>query len=355
MKTIYECIVGSHAYGTNIPTSDRDIKGIFIEPVDNILGMKYTEQLNIDKDTSFYEIKRFLQLAAKGNPTILEMLFIQDELVLKSSPEFNIVKSNRYKLLSKSAWGAFIGFAKQQLHRAHGLNKKVNWEKEQTIRKNPIDFCHIYCSSLFYRKCPVFKVSDFLKKENLKQEFCGLSAIDHMPNCYLLFYDHIADMTQNHTKGFSYHGISFEDSNSIRLSSIPKEQSEQHIGILYYNKDAYSSHCRQYKEYQEWLLNRNQNRYIGDDQKFDSKNLMHCIRLLNMGIELAVTGTMTVFRPEREYLIDIRTGKIPLQQILQEIEEKIIKLEQAFKTSDLQETVDPELLNELLIKIRKHT
>ena len=42
---IYECISGSKAYGLDLPTSDTDIRGVFILPQDEIYGLRYIEQV----------------------------------------------------------------------------------------------------------------------------------------------------------------------------------------------------------------------------------------------------------------------------------------------------------------------
>lgn len=36
----YEYIRGSHAYGTNVETSDQDIGGVFICPPDMLMGLR---------------------------------------------------------------------------------------------------------------------------------------------------------------------------------------------------------------------------------------------------------------------------------------------------------------------------
>ena len=47
---LYECIVGSQAYATNVETSDIDKKFVYILPQDYILGTGYVEQINVNKD-----------------------------------------------------------------------------------------------------------------------------------------------------------------------------------------------------------------------------------------------------------------------------------------------------------------
>jgi predicted nucleotidyltransferase len=57
---LYLTVRGSNAYGTNIPTSDIDFAGVFIQSHDDILGNKYLEQINDStNDTVIYELRRF--------------------------------------------------------------------------------------------------------------------------------------------------------------------------------------------------------------------------------------------------------------------------------------------------------
>jgi predicted nucleotidyltransferase len=69
---LYLTVRGSNAYGTNIPTSDIDFAGVFIQSHDDILGNKYLEQINDStNDTVIYELRRFFELCGTNNPNIL--------------------------------------------------------------------------------------------------------------------------------------------------------------------------------------------------------------------------------------------------------------------------------------------
>jgi hypothetical protein len=163
-----------------------------------------------------------------------------------------------------------------------------------------------------------------------------------MPDCYGIYID----------RDFK-HGICDENSNDVRLTSIPKEATCQ--GIMHFNKDAYSIHCKEYREYQGWLEARNTDRYVDSQshgQKLDGKNLLHCVRLLDCALEIAETGNLTVFRPNATELLKIRKGECNLEQIIQESEEKIAKMDELFKGSILPDSVPPNFINELLIEFR---
>ena len=77
-KPLLIVVRGSQAYGTNLPTSDTDYAGVYIQSKEDIFGTKYKEQINDDtNDTVFYEVRRFLELVASNNPTILELMNTQ--------------------------------------------------------------------------------------------------------------------------------------------------------------------------------------------------------------------------------------------------------------------------------------
>ena len=351
MNLIYKTIVGSQAYGTSIATSDIDYKGIYIQPFDDILSFKYNEQIEEGKDACFYEIRRFLQLAQSANPTILEMLFMPDECIVQKTTQFEYLKKHRDLFLTKKCRDSFGGYAVAQIQKAKGLNKKMNWEKAKIERKTPLDFVYVYEDG---QTKPIEK---FLKEEDMKQEWCGLVALNHFKDCYSLYYDynsHYGQIANRKYEPLGFKGIVLDDSNSVRLSSVPKYMKP--ACIVFYNKDAYSMHCKDYKEYTTWLENRNTQRYVDTKhgQQIDGKNLLHCRRLLDMAIEIATIKTINVRRPNTDYLLKIRRGEVKLQQIIEQAEEDIKGLDEIYAKSDLPITVDMESLNKLLLEIRHY-
>ena len=149
-------------------------------------------------------------------------------------------------------------------------------------------------------------------------------------------------------------GQNVAESNQLRLSSIPK--GETPICNIIYNKDGYSTHCKDYKEYEEWLENRNEQRYVDTQahgQKIDGKNMMHCMRLIRMAQEIGAGKGIIVRRPDAQELLSIRRGEIDLDNLIDMAEEEIARMDEIFDNSDLPNGVDKDLVNDLLIKIRK--
>ncbi len=337
MKTLLRVIVGSQSYGTAVEGSDVDYKGVYAQDIDELIGFGYKEQINNNKDDVDYEIRRFLQLLETANPTVLEMLFSPEDCIVEKHPVFDILIKNRDKFLTKKCLYSFGGYAIAQIKKAKGLDKKMNWEKERVARKTPLDFVYVFVNG---KTMPIKK---YLEINSLKQEKCGLIGLDHFKDCYALYY----------SEEFNYSGLISEKSNELRLSSIPK--GENSLTIVYYNKDGYTSHCKYYREYQEWLKNRNTQRYVdikNHNQKIDGKNMLHCRRLLDMAVEIAKTGEFNIRRSNAEYLLKIRKGLVSLDEIIENAEKDIEGLDELYKNSNLPDNVDSKFVNDILLEIR---
>ena len=110
-------VAGSHAYGLNTEESDLDIRGISMGTSDSILGMESFDIFE-DKntDTVIYSIKRFMELAIKGAPNVLEILFSNPENILYCDRKIGkMLLDNRDMFLSKRIYYSFKGYAKNAL------------------------------------------------------------------------------------------------------------------------------------------------------------------------------------------------------------------------------------------------
>jgi len=352
---LYLVIRGSHAYGTNIPTSDTDYSGVFVQNLDSILGISYVEQINDDKnDIVIYELRRFLELLAKNNPTVLELLNTPEDCVVYKHPLFDKILENKDNLLTKICANSFGGYAKEQISKAKGQNKKQNWEKDKVTRKTPLDFCYLHQGE------KSISLVDYMNSKGLDQRFAGLSKIPHSKETYALFYDFKSEDTDGSSEypSMGFKGISFEDSNDIRLSSIPFDCPKRYfIGHISYNKDGYTQHCNDYKSYETWLSQRNEQRWVDVEshgQKIDGKNMMHCMRLIQMSREIAEGKGIIVRRPNAKELISIRRGEVDLQTLIDKVEEEIVEIDKLFEQSSLPDSIDSSFINELIVKIRKY-
>lgn len=389
-KPLYLVIRGSHAYGTNIPTSDIDYSGVFVQSLDNILGTSYREQINDDSnDIVIYEIRRFLELLEKNNPTILELLNTPEDCVIYKDPIFDEILKNKEKFITKQCANSFGGYAKQQIQKARGQNKKQNWEKEKVTKKDILDFVYVIegQKSIPWRvwnQIPGSNSNDlsefFSTGVKYDEKFCGVVNVPNARDVYAVFYDKVAhncfselvsetqrnqtkNMVENIGQNFGYgfkgmvkvgEGRNMAESNQLRLSSIPKDIDP--ICTIVYNKDGYTQHCKDWNSYQKWLDERNEARWVdvkSHGQMIDGKNMMHCRRLMDMAREIAEGKGIVVRRENAKELIGIRKGEVDLETLIDHVENEIKEVDRLYKESTLPDQVDTKYTEELLIKIRK--
>ncbi len=331
---LFEALSGSYAYGLNLPSSDKDIRGVFYSPKEEFFGFTRAEQISDEKsDIVYFELERFVSLLLKNNPTALELLATPKDCVIYKSPLMEKLKIENF--LSKLCKNSFAGYATAQIRKAKGLNKKIN-KPQPEIRKSFFDFC--YCVD----EGKSILLSEWLDRYGVNQEQCGLSALNHFQYCYALYV------------GDGYKGVCKKESaNEPLLSSIPKGKTPQ--TIMTFNQDAYTLHCKEHKEYWEWVKNRNDERYktnIEVGKEYDTKNMMHTIRLLKIAKEIAEYGELRVRREDRDFLLSIRAGKYSYEELLNMAEELVAQAEEAFDKSSLPDAPDYEAAEMIIVEIR---
>lgn len=111
---IYRCIVGSQAFGLETAESDVDRRGIYLPPADlhwSLYGVP--EQLENDaRQECYWELQKFLILALKANPNILECLWTP--LVETKTPIAEGLLAMRESFLSKLVYQTYNGYVMSQ-------------------------------------------------------------------------------------------------------------------------------------------------------------------------------------------------------------------------------------------------
>ena len=178
---LFETIVGSQAYGTQTPTSDIDKKFVYILPQDFILGTGYVEQINVNKDYVGWEIRRFLELIGSNNPTVLELLNSPEDCIVSKHPLFDDIIAHKDDFITKICKDSFGGYARQQIKKAKGLDKKQNWEKDKVTRKDVLDFVYV----IEGEKSIPWKVWN----TRYNEKFCGVVNVPNARDLYAVYFD----------------------------------------------------------------------------------------------------------------------------------------------------------------------
>ena len=124
-----------------------------------------------------------------------------------------------------------------------------------------------------------------------------------------------------------------------------------------FNKNAYTIHCKDYKNQKEWEKNRNPIRYQANlNKNYDAKNMSECFRLVQTCIEIANGDTYHVNRQgiDAPFLLDIRAHKFEYDELMDKLEGKIEEMNTAIENSTIKETVDHSFVNQLVLDIRKN-
>lgn len=113
-RVIYRCVIGSRAYGLDDEGSDTDRRGIYLPPAElhwSLYGVP--EQLENDETQEVYwELQKFIVLALKANPNVLECLY--SPIVEDVTPLGEELLAMREAFLSKLVFQTFSGYVASQ-------------------------------------------------------------------------------------------------------------------------------------------------------------------------------------------------------------------------------------------------
>lgn len=337
---LFEAVSGSRAYGLATAQSDTDIKGVFYLPRHVYYGLNTVQQVsNASNDVVYYELGRFVELLLNSNPNTLELLAAPADCVRQRSPLMDVFDSRWF--VSQACRQSFAGYAMGQIKKARGLNKKIVNPLPQE-KKTVLDFCHIIHGAA------TVPLQDWLVAKDLCQQRIGLTKMAHARDLFAVFYD--ADGSRR------YHGIMQKNhANNLSLSSIPA--GEEPLAYLSFNQDGYSSYCREYASYWQWVAERNETRFLDNQAHsggYDAKNMMHTFRLLEMARDIARYGEIRVRRPNRDELLAIKQGLFSYEALAERAEMLMGEVEALFVQNPcgLPETTDRAAAEAALVAVR---
>ena len=239
---------GSHAYGTNVPTSDIDVRGIASNSIDDVILNKGFEEITDNTtDTVIYSVEKMFRLLAQCNPNTIEIVGVKD--YLKVDEIGKMILDNKSIFLSNACTRTFGGYATQQLYRLR--QKTLNALEEDELER------HI---------AKVLNEMDKYIKENF-----GISD-------YRVYYDTELKIDMPAVKGF------------------PMEKLYDYLNTL--NCVVRDYHKRSVRNEKAIAHNK------------INKHAMHLLRLFMMEEDLLLRGEVITYR-EKEYdlLMAIRNGE----------------------------------------------
>lgn len=301
---------GSHAYGTDIDTSDVDIRGCALnDKVEILMGRDFEQVTETNTDTTIYSFTKLVQLLCKANPNTIEILGLRPEHYLYVSPIGQELLDNSGLFLSKKVISSFGGYANAQLYR---LNQKAAHKMSQAELEK-----HILKTLEFMQADFVGKYTPF-NEDKMNLYIDKSEHPDFETEIYM-------DVNLTHYPLRDYCSMWNELQNTVRqYSKIGKRNSH----AIEHGKIA--------------------------------KHSMHLIRLYLTCLDILEKKKIITYREnEHDLLMDIRNGKYldsndqPIPEFFEMVYEYEKKLEYAANNTDLPDEPDLEKIKEFIVSVNE--
>lgn len=293
---------GSKAYGTSLPTSDTDFRGVFCADPINIrtpfFPIREVDDVT-EEDTKLYELGQFMKLTLDCNPNVIESLWVDPSDITISTPAYDILRAHAPQLLSSKIAFTTSGYAISQLKRIKGHNKWINNVQPEEAPQQ-VDYTTLVHN---FTEARTFKL--------LLRDFdVGFRLIPFSGDTYGVYRvdGYRPYNPKTGTLNIEYDG----DTHSMGTP----------LYIIKFNRAVYETAKDTWSNYWTWKKNRNVTRSaLEENFGYDTKHAMHLVRLLRMGAEALETGVLNVRRPDAAELLDIRAGKWTYEEVVEYAEE----------------------------------
>lgn len=397
-RLLYEYVRGSYLYNLQEEgISDVDTGGIYICRQQDAYGfISYPITITDEKnDKVWREIGDFYHLLSKSNYMALEALFVPKRRMITLPHKILYpLFENKEKFLTKDFVQSSIARASAELK----LSKAKCDASKAPMVGCPSSINYMYALQFFKGK----KLLQFLSYYDLKPAFCSLAAISTAEDCYALYYDWGAEFKACHmsyddirqayksifgislgifrhnryahhilqiirlivfiyrirsVKEFTkwldanynvqgYQGIKFDAKPIMKQYHV--NSSTMPICITAYDRKAYENDLAYYEKQQNSLSSEKGNIH------YHPKSILYAVRIIDMSQEiLDGEGLNLVRTKDRQLLLNIKHGLLSDENVLELLETKISAVKKALETSSLPQSVDKDMINDLLIAARK--
>lgn len=343
-RTLYLTRHGSWAYGTNLPSSDLDIRGITVAPLHYYLGVSETFEQTVQNtpvDLTIFDIRKFVKLAADANPNALEILFTDPSDHLLVHPLMQRLFDVRSAFISQKAKHTFSGYARAQLKR---INAHYRWLKNPPLGPPTRgefglpERTVIPGDQLAAAQASISKQIDrwsWHEMEHLEPSM-RQAMQDEFTRRLLEVTQWGWEDVEDQVWLAASRAVGF-DTNFIRLLDLERQ---------------YTGRLREWQNYQSWKKTRNPARAeLEAKYGYDAKHAMHLVRLTKMCKEIITEGVVRVRRPDAEELLAIRHGAWSYEQLIVYSDREDAALTELVKTSTLPKRPDMKRIDQVCLEL----
>jgi predicted nucleotidyltransferase len=302
---------GSHLYGTNSETSDKDYKGVYLPSFEDcILGTVKRSLVNNSKsnseikntkddfDSETYSLQYFLlELGKNGDTTFLDMIHAPDSALIESSDIWQYIRQNRSKFYTKSL-KSYIGYCRGQAAKYGIRGSKLEEAK---------------------------KILNVLNKHNEGEKLANFW--EELPNSdYSKRYD-IDNCQSKDKRAFDFCGKKLMADTNVFFA-------KQTIQKFY---DSYGERARMAQA----------------NEGIDWKAISHAFRVGYQLKELYTTGDLIFPLKDAEFLREIKKGIYHYvnDKIAEKLENLILEIEMLASNSSYPEKVDIKEWENFIVKL----
>ena len=306
------CLGGSWAYGTNVPTSDVDIRGCATNNKVQILTNQNFEQVcDSTTDTTIYSFNKLISLLSNCNPNTIELLGNNPEHYIYLNDVGKQLIENRKLFLSKKAIKSFGGYANQQLNR---LNNKAVRKVSQSEQEEHI------LKTILHNAETVFKEKYFPLNDN---------------DCIKLYIDKAVNGE-----------LETEIFMDVNLRHYPLRDYKAMWSEMHNIVQSYATvGARNDKAAAKGKL---------------GKHMMHLCRLFLMCFDILEKEEIITYRTdEHDFLMSIRNGDYldnndqPIPEFFEMVNEYEKRLEYDKKNTNLPENPNYKMINEFMAEVNE--
>ena len=338
---------GSHAYGTNVETSDIDVRGITYNPVDSLLGNRVFEQYEDEAtDTVVYGLNKMFKLLLECNPNTIEQLGSKPEHYIILNDDGKKLIENRKIFLSKRAIYTFGGYANSQLRRLQNALARDSYPQAEKEK-------HILGS---IRSAMNSIIEKFHTVNGKLIEYNFANDNGKMVHTYKEYNQKMQEMEQ--FKDFEYGSLNLYPDKSDREGmdvEIYMDACLHHYPLRDY-KGIWNGMNTIVKDYEK-LGKRNTKK---DDMHLN-KHAQHLVRLYLMCIDILTKEEIITYRAdEHDLLMSIRNGEFQKPEggyrpeFFELVDDLEKKMKDAAENTSLPDCPDTEAAYEMLVEMNKN-
>lgn len=339
-RTLFLTVHGSRAYGTALPTSDLDIRGIAIAPIRCYLGVHNSFDMarqNKPVDMAIFDIRKFVRLAADSNPASLETLFTDPTDHLVVHPLMARLFDSREMFLSQQAKHTFCAYARGQLKRIRAHRGwLLNPPKEPPDR-----------AAFGLPPSPVVPTSQIAEARGViraQLDQWSWRGMEHLDSTTRQLVQDEFERRLSEITGWA----EAEVDDKVWLAAAKASGFRDSFIEVLDMERRFTSAQSDWVNYQTWLKFRNPARAELEAKfGYDTKNAMHLVRLMQMVSELLTKGVLQVRRPNADELVAIRNGLWTYDQLVEFADRQDAELNELLKTSPLPREPNREALDGL--------